>query len=233
MSASRLKSTLTALTLNGLKANADLYRLFSVPVISTGRSFSYYRKIFFDNGSQLEVLRSLEGKSVVDVGCGLTPYVSDSMFQVCRENGIDFYGIDPKFARGFRLNALDRAKIRAVGGRGRILSSAPGLEKCFGATADDLPFDDESIDLILSSFLLYAWIRDEGALANIYREFHRVLTEGGEVRIYPAPDLKVDSIRNRELRQVMGQFEVRKRFSARWLNLAMYPPAYVIKMKKL
>ena len=91
MSAGRVKSTLAALTLHGMKVNADLYQLFSLPVISTGRSFAYYRKIFFGNRSQGEILRSLEGKSVVDVGCGLTPYVSDSMFQVCRENGIDFY----------------------------------------------------------------------------------------------------------------------------------------------
>jgi len=216
-----------------MKVNAELYQLFSLPVISTGRSFAYYRKIFFGNRSQREILGSLEGKSVVDVGCGLTPYVSDSMFQVCRENGIDFYGIDPKFVQGFRLDPLDIAKIRVVGGRGRILSNAPGLEKCFGATADDLPFDDGSIDLILSNFLLYAWILDEDTLANVYREFHRVLTDGGEVRIYPAPDLNVDRIRNRRLRQVMGQFEIKKRFSARWLNLAMYPPAYVITMNKL
>jgi SAM-dependent methyltransferase len=154
------------------------------------------------------------------------------MFQVCRENGIDFYGIDPKFARGFRLSPLDFAKIRAVGGRGKIFSHAPGLEKCFGASADDLPFDDGSIDLILSNFLLYAWILDEDALADIYQEFFRVLTDGGEVRIYPAPDLNVDRIRNRGLREVMSQFDIKKRFSARWLNLAMYPPAYVITMRK-
>jgi SAM-dependent methyltransferase len=233
MSASRFKSTLSALTLNGLSVNADLYNLFSLPVISTGRSFAYYRKIFFGNRSQGEILRSLEGKSVVDVGSGLTPYVSDSMFQVCRENGIDFYGIDPKYSQGFRLSLMDIARIRAVGGRGKILSNGPGLENCFGATADDLPFDDGSIDLVLSNFLLYAWIRDEDALANIYREFHRVLTDGGEVRIYPAPDLKVDRIRNRGLRQVMNQFEIKTRFSAGWLNLAMYPPAYVITLKKL
>ena len=232
MSVSRLKSRLSDLTLHGMKLNADLYQFFSLPVISTGRSFSYYRKIFFGNLSQGKILRSLEGKSIVDVGCGLTPYVSDSMFQVCLENGIDFYGIDPKFADGFRLSPLDIAKIRAVGGRGKISSQAPGLEKCFGTSADDLPFEDGSIDLILSNFLLYAWILDEDALANIYREFHRVLNDGGEVRIYPAPDLNVDAIRNRGLREVMNQFDIKKRFSARWLNVAMYPPAYVITMRK-
>mgnify|MGYP001824278574 CR=1 FL=1 len=227
-----MHSRLSALTLRGLKANAGFYQFFSLPVISTGRSFSYYRKVFFGNSSQREVLSALEGKRVVDVGCGLTPYVSDSMFQICREQGIEFFGVDPKFADGFSLSPLDSAGIRLVGGRGRISLNAPGLENCIGATADDLPFDDGSVDMILSNFLLYAWIQDEEVLENIYREFYRVLNNDGEVRIYPAPQLDVDKIRYAGLREVMNQFEIRQRFSARWLNLAMYPPAYTMTMRK-
>ena len=141
--------------------------------------------------------------------------------------------MDPKFADGFRLSPLDVAKIRAVGGRGKICPQAPGLEKCFGASADELPFDDGSIDLILSNFLLYAWIQDQDILENIYREFHRALNDGGEVRIYPAPDLDVDRTRNSGLREVMKKFEIRQRFSARWMNLAKYPPAYIMTMRKI
>lgn len=227
-----LKSTLSALTFRGLKANAEFHDLFSLPVISTGRSFAYYRKIFFGNRSQREVLKALVGKRVVDVGCGLTPYVSDSMFQICREQGIEFFGVDPKFADGFSLSPLDSAGIRLVGGRGRISLNAPGLENCLGATADDLPFDDGSVDMILSNFLLYAWIQDEDILENIYREFHRVLNDGGEVRIYPAPELDLDRIRSAGLRAVMKEFKITQRFSARWLNLGKYPPAYVMTMRK-
>ena len=228
----RLQSTLSAFTFRGMKANADFYDFFSLPVISTGRSFAYYRKIFFGNRSEGEVLRALVGKRIVDVGCGLTPYVSDSMFQICRKQGIDFFGVDPKFADGFRLRPLDVAKIRAVGGRGKISPRASGLEKSVGAHADELPFDDGSIDLILSNFLLYAWIQDESVLENIYREFHRVLNVGGEVRIYPAPELEVNRTRHAGLREVMEKFEITQRFTARWLNLAQYPPAYMMTMRK-
>ena len=227
-----LQSTLSALTFRSLKANADFYELFSLPVISTGRSFAYYRKIFFGNRSQREVLRALVGKRVVDVGCGLTPYVSDSMFQICRKQGIEFFGVDPKFSEGFRLSPVDVARIRVVGGRGRICPNAPGLENCLGATADDLPFDDGSIDTILSNFLLYAWIQDEQILESIYREFHRVLNRGGEVRIYPTPELDLEGIQNSGLREVMNEFEITQRFSARWLNLGKYPPAYIMTMRK-
>ena len=227
-----MHSRLSALTLRGLKANAGFYQFFSLPVISTGRSFSYYRKVFFGNSSQREVLSALEGKRVVDVGCGLTPHVSDSMFQVCRRHGIEFFGVDPKFSEGFKLSPLDVAKIRAVGGRGEIYSQAPGREKCLSASADDLPFDDGSVDLILSNFLLYAWILDEDILENIYREFHRVLTDGGEVRIYPGPDVNLERIRSGGLRGVMKQFEISQRFFTSCLYPGKYPPAYVVTMRK-
>jgi ubiquinone/menaquinone biosynthesis C-methylase UbiE len=153
MMENKLHSKLSAFTFRGLRTNASFHEFFSLPVISTGRSFAYYRKIFFDNRSQQSVLQGLKGKRIVDVGCGLTPYVSDSMFQICRKKGIDFFGADPKLVDGFRLTPFDVAGIRAVGGRGRICRHAPGLEKCVAASADDLPFEDHSVDLILCNFL--------------------------------------------------------------------------------
>ena len=228
----RLHSKLSELTFRGLKANANFYDAVSLPVISTGRSFAYYREVFFENRSQGDVLKALEGKRIVDVGCGLTPHVSASMFQVCRKHGIEFFGVDPKFSEGFELSPLDIAKIRIVGGRGKIYPRAPGYENCFAAPADHLPFEDESIDLILSNFLLYAWITDESVLEGIYREFHRVLKDQGEVRIYPSPHLEVDGFTSLGLREIMRKFEIRQRFSAKWLNLAAYPPAYVTSMSK-
>ena len=232
MTESTLAAALTEITFRGLRANADFYEALSLPVISTGRSFAYYRRIFFENQSQRTVLEALTGKCVVDVGCGLTPYVSDSMFQVCRKKDVEFYGVDPKFAEGFSLSPLDIAKIRAVGGRGRICRRPAGLERCLAASADDLPFPEESVDLILSNFLLYAWIQDADVLERIYREFHRVLVSVGEVRIYPAPYMEPNRIRHRGLREAMGLFDIRQRFSARLLNPGQYPPAYVLSLRK-
>lgn len=229
----RLQPKLSALTFRGLKANADFYERLSLPVISTGRSFAYYRKIFFGNRSAKEVLKALQGKCVIDVGCGLTPYVSDSMFQVCHRKGIEFYGVDPKFSDGVRLRPWDIATIRAVGGRGRISSRSPGLEKCLDASADDIPLEDGSVDLILSNFLLYAWIQDEDLLTGIFREFHRLLGEGGDVRIYPAPYFDIDKIKHADLQSIMQQFDIRQRFCAKWLNLGQYPPAYITTMRKI
>ena len=86
-----------------------------------------------------------------------------------------------------------------MGGRRNICRQAHGLEKCFGAFADDLPFYDGCSDLILSNILLYAWIQDEEILETICLEFHRVLNGRGEVRIYPALPLDVNKIRNAAL----------------------------------
>ena len=67
-----------------------------VDMLHTARSFDYYRKIFYHNQSRGRVLRQLQGKRIVDVGCGYTPYARDSMFRACHDAGLDFYGVDPR-----------------------------------------------------------------------------------------------------------------------------------------
>jgi SAM-dependent methyltransferase len=200
-------------------------------VISTGRSFGYYRSIFFGGKSAPAVLGELRGKRILDIGCGLTPYVSNSMFQACHKAGIDFYGIDPKLEQGFRLGAFDRAKIRATGG-GKMRADAPGLERAIATAADQLPFEDESVDLILSSYLLFAWIRDEALLDSIFREFDRVLTPGGETRIFPAPHYAPGKIVHPGLQQRMRGFDVQQTFFSGLLPRTRFPPAYMRSLRK-
>jgi SAM-dependent methyltransferase len=228
----KLQPALADLTFKMADRVTRAYNRYDLPVISTGRSYRYYRKIFFANRSAANVLSELQDKRVLDVGCGLTPYVSNSMFQACHRAGIDFYGIDPKLASGFKLGAFDRAKIRATG-VGKMQLDAPGLDKGIGAMADDLPFADGSVDLVLSSYLLFAWISDETALESIFREFHRVLKPGGEVRIFPTPSYNPAKIRSPGLRDIMQCFAVeQKYFSGSWPSTG-FPPAYLRRMRKL
>jgi len=208
-----------------------IYDRFDLPVVSTGRSFALYRKIFFGNRTEADVLRELRGKKIVDVGCGLTPYTSNSMFQACRAAGVDFYGVDPKLSGGFAFGLLDRAKIFLVGG-GRMMRDAPGLEKAAGTYADRLPFGDNSVDLILSSHLLYAWIDDEKILAGIFREFLRVLKPGGEAMIFPAPYEDPGRIGDPDLRDVMKGFRVEQKFNVRLLATAGVFPGYLKTLRK-
>ncbi|MBL4866919.1 MAG: methyltransferase domain-containing protein, partial [Pseudomonadales bacterium] len=196
------------------------------PVISTGRKFAYYRRTFFDSRSESEVLNSVKDKIIVDIGCGLTPYITESMFQVCRQNNIDFFGVDPKLKEGFKFGLFDKLKVIIIGGSGSIDSNAKGLEKGIATLADDLPFKEESTDLILSCFLIYAWINDETILENIFREFHRVLKPGGQIKIYPTPHLNFLKAKTPEFSEIISNFEIEQKFSGLHFRPITYPPSY-------
>jgi len=227
-----IQPALSALTFGVLKVGTTAYNKFNLPVISTGRSFGFYRKMFFENQSESQVMNSLKGKVIADVGCGLTPYVSDSMFQACRREGVDFYGVDPKLAEGFKFGPFDKVKVRLVGGRGRINPDAKGLEKGLGTLADDLPFENDAVDLILSSYLLYAWIDDETILESIFREFHRVLKPGGQIKIFPTPHIDSLQIYNSGFADILSEFEIEQNFAGEFLRIAQYPPAYMTTFTK-
>lgn len=226
----QFQPSLARMTFRSLHRFTNAYSRLSLPVVSTGRSFAYYRNIFFDCQPSSRVLRQLQDKRVLDIGCGLTPYVDNSMFQACRRAGVEFYGVDPKLEQGFTFGSFDRAMIRATGG-GRVNPHAPGLERGVAATADDLPFEDKSVDLIISCYLLFAWIEDEALLEGIFREFLRVLKPGGTVKIFPAPHFAANRIRHRGLRHLMQSFAVEEKFFAGVRPPTHFPPAYMRTMR--
>ncbi len=146
-----------------------------VGMMHTARPFSYYRKVFYHGQSRSAVLHSLKGKRVVDVGCGYTPYASDSMFRACHDAGIEFYGIDPLIGTDMKFGLKERMLARATGGRGIFNAEAPGLCRALSATAQELPFDDQSVDEILCSYLMFVWIEDEELLADIFKSNQKKL----------------------------------------------------------
>lgn len=208
-----------------------LYETLNLPVISTARPFSFYRRIFFDN-VRPEVLKdTLANKTIADIGCGLTPYIADSMFQWCRENGITFYGIDPKIGSDFHFNTFDRIKTWASGSRAALDRNAPGMENAFNAYASQLPFDDEHLDIVLSSWLLFAWIDDPALLAEIFNEFHRVLRPGGCVKLFPMREWTKHQSSHPAFREALAKFDIEQKFHADlwgWLSA----PAYVTTFTK-
>ena len=226
----QVQSTLASMTFSSFRGFTHAYNRFSLPVISTGRSFSYYRKLFFNGDSAARVLRELSECRTLDIGCGLTPYVHNSMFQACHRAQVEFYGIDPKLGQGFRLGAFDRAKTLATGGV--IKPNAPGLERAIAASADDLPFADESVDLILSCYLLHAWIVDERLLDSIFKEFYRVLKPGGRVKVFPAPPYVTSRITYPGLRRTLAGFAVEEKFYAGVFPRTQFPPAYMRTLHK-
>lgn len=183
-----------------------------VDMMHTARPFDHYRKVFFQGQSRSRVLQSLQGKRVIDVGCGYTPYARDSMFRACHDAGVDFYGVDPLLGTDITFGFRERALARATGGSGNFSKHAPGLSKALPVGAQDLPFEDASIDLILCSYLLFVWIEDEALLAEILEEFLRVLKPGGLVKLYPLNEWHVGRFKSARLKKILSNFEIEQTF---------------------
>ncbi len=183
-----------------------------VSMLHTARSFSHYRKIFFDAEARKSLLERLQGKRIIDVGCGYTPYASDSMFRACHDAGIEFYGVDPLIRPDMTFDFRSRALARATGGEGSFNAGAPGLERALSTTAQELPFEDGSIDEILCGYLLFIWIDDPAAVIDILDEFYRVLKPGGVAKIYPLDDWRWFRFRNPQLDRALDQFSASQTF---------------------
>jgi ubiquinone/menaquinone biosynthesis C-methylase UbiE len=202
-----------------------------IRMMHTARPFWYYRRVFFQGQCAKTVLNELKGKVVVDVGCGYTPFADDSMFQACHKAGIEFYGIDPLLAKQVNIRFKDRMLARAMGSSGNFDHTPQNQSKAISAYADKLPFADQSVDQILTSFLLFVWIKDEAALAKIFREFLRVLKPGGIAKLYPLPEWRLMNFKSIELIEVLEQFAIKQAFVHGGLDFRV-TPAMLTEMSK-
>ena len=113
--------------------------------------------------------------SVADVGCGQGGRIGLLKNQYSDR----FIGIDPSSEAINEVNKL-------------------GIEG-YVATADDLPFHDKSIDVLIYSFSLYLCDRED--LFKILYESNRVLKEQGWIIIYDFWAKKVEVVENGRGRQ--------------------------------
>ena len=194
-----------------------------VAMLHTARTFSYYRKVFYQRQPDAAVLQSLRGKRIVDVGCGYTPYADDSMFRACHDAGVEFYGVDPLIGTDIKFGFKQRALARATGGSGNFSTDPPGLAKALSATAQDLPFEDQSVDQILCSYLLFVWIEDEEVLADIFGEFLRVLKPGGLLKLYPLYEWRFIRFTNQRLKNILVNFAIEQSFVHGGTDLRVTP----------
>jgi SAM-dependent methyltransferase len=183
-----------------------------VAMMHTARPFAYYRKVFYQSQPKSAVLKSLQNKRVVDVGCGYTPYAEDSMFRACHDADIEFYGVDPLIGTDIKFGFKERAVARATGGSGHFSTHPPGLAKALSASAQELPFEDQSVDELLCSYLLFVWIEDEEVLADILDEFLRILKPGGLVKLYPLYEWRFMRLKNKRLKNVLVNFKIEQTF---------------------
>jgi len=189
----------------------------------TSRPFSYYRRVFFDDQPAQTALASLQGKKVLDIGCGYSPYSKESMFRACYDNGIEFYGVDRALKQSHAFRSSDVLLARLTGGTGKYDINSPGLERAISATANQLPFFDNTIDMILSCWFIPIWIDTEEELLAVFAEIYRILKVGGTISLYPLPDWDNFAIKLHQLRLLFDKFSFSQEFIFEPFDL-MYPP---------
>lgn len=157
--------------------------------LSTDRDAESYRKILFPETKTVEqLLEHLQGKTVVDIGSGLTHKNPKSLInRVGAKNDEHtlFIGIDPnvggvKGRRPFeRLSRmLERASDRANKGK-----NLPGAKFAIRGDMREIPLPEKSVDLFTSNYALGLWVRDAKQLHSIFEDMEYSLAIDGEIRI--------------------------------------------------
>jgi len=103
----------------------------------------------------------LQGKRILDIGSGLS-----SMTQELRAHGIEAYSIDAK-------NVIP-----------------PNTSSHIRAFAQCLPFKDNCMDVIYSTWSLFSYREHPEILAKTVKEIHRVLKPAGRFFTSPVDDLQ-------------------------------------------
>ncbi|MGB3770647.1 MAG: class I SAM-dependent methyltransferase [Rhodococcus sp. (in: high G+C Gram-positive bacteria)] len=111
----------------------------------------------------VHLLGEVEGRDILEIGCGSAPCSRWLASRGARATGLDISA--GMLAHGSA--AIAAAEASTPG------HSAPALVQ---ASAEDLPFADESFDIVCSAFGGVPFVADS---AGVMREVHRVLRPGG------------------------------------------------------
>lgn len=121
-----------------------------------------------------------KGQTVVDFGCG-PGYTAIPAAAIVGETG-RVYAVEKSrpdiFRTGRLAKASDIGNITPIDTRGEL----------------DLPFDDETIDLILAFDVLLPYYFSDAELARIVKELHRVSKQGATLAVYPS-HVSIEEIR--------------------------------------
>jgi len=144
------------------------------------------------------MLEYLKGKLVIDIGSGMTHKNPYSLINLIARNdskntGVNFIGIEPKVNNDkfsmvdrirFSINNFLRILHRQIQNK-NIHKDTPGEKNIIPAKAEELPFNKEVADIILSDFLVGYWIKEPDQILKILNEFCGTLKSNGQIRLYP------------------------------------------------
>lgn len=127
----------------------------------TGRNAQTYLSHLFPSfNSQKQLIESLRRKRVLDIGSGLNHLLPQSFI--------------------YKLS-----KKRNTWVKGLDIVDLPEHDLYIKGSLYDTKLRNSFLDVIVCQYVLYSHINSVKNLKKAYKEIHRILKKGGEMRIYP------------------------------------------------
>ena len=191
------------------KLHKDIYRSADAKnrIQTTNRTiYQYYNLLFQDMGRFEDFVLELvvaEPQRWLEIGPGNTYKEQDSLINTVRDLGsnITIVGADLLYARN------SAASIDQLFGTNDLDSDWASKNLLVGASAQALPFQDESFDTVVSSWVFDKFNVNVDGETQAYRELARVLRPGGTARIFPMSAVTTSPVVSRYLK-VEKSYEV-------------------------
>lgn len=175
---------------------------------------------FQDLGLKLE---DFKDKKILDIGSGLNQFAFELRKLI---SGVDITSFDPFYL----LSREEREKVYERGyedGPEKLKELLDQLEdteiasSLVGGRSEDMPFPDETFDLIISHYSSPFYGENPKNIKLFFSEIGRVLKIGGEARIYPARSKDATPEKNDAINEsldilIKNGFKVEKIDGAYW-----------------
>ena len=138
----------------------DLENISNQEISITARTTELYLMHLFPECSEKEFFEKISNKRILDVGCGYNPIYDTSLINMLVNNKKKFKS--------------------SITGCDIIDMPMPNYKKCSIYT-----MNFKGIDTILINNLMYFWINKPKDLLKAFKNLHKNVKSGGEIRIFP------------------------------------------------
>ena len=138
----------------------DLENISNPDISVTARTIDLYEQQLFPDCNKKMFHEKLKNKTILDVGCGYNPLYDESLISILMNN-----------KKKYKSN---------VTGCDIIDLKMPNYKKTSIYT-----MNYKNADMILINNLLYFWLNKPKDLLRAYKNLHKNLKVGGEIRVFP------------------------------------------------
>jgi len=131
----------------------------------------------------------LMGKKILDIGSGLNQFAEDIKNKNLNIDVISldlFYSLSQKERERLFKDRHSEETFPETKEKLDILAEHGREGKLIAGLAEELPFKDESFDMVFSLFAMPAYAESDEQVKKFVSEVQRVLKKGGSARIYPS-----------------------------------------------